>query len=227
MINVNIALSPSWFLGYDSLIELFGMFTALLICFYSYRLFRMVKEKKYLYLSLSFFFIGAALAARAGSYLLMYFSWGHIRTIGSPIAKNIIQSSTLNFLGFSAHIILMLAAFMTLIALNMKVKDKKLISLLFILAFTSSFLGIYVAYALFFIVSFILLLYITHYFYQNYAEKKTAQSRNVLLAFAILTGAQLLFALSSVWNTFYVAAEIVQLISFITLLIHFIRLFRK
>jgi hypothetical protein len=219
--------APTWFQGYDLMIELLCFFVTFIISIYAYRIFRLIKEGRYLYFSLAMFFIAGAFFVRILAYGALFFIFQPISISSAhEIVRNATRINLLTTLGILIPIVLMLAAFMVLIAVNMKIKDKKLISLLFVLSFICSLMGAFLHQVWFYIISFVLLFYISHYFYNNYLQKRNANALLVLIAFSLFTISQGLFALSVLIKLAYVFAEIVQLISFVILLIGFIKVFR-
>lgn len=220
--------SPKWFAGFDLAIELLCMIVAIIITAYSYKIFKFIKEKKYFYFSLAFFFISGAFFVRVAVYALNFL-------IHPPATLNLTQEmvrelakiSALKVLGTFIPIILMLAAFMVLISISLNIKEKKVISLLFILSFISSFLGVFLHQAWYYIISFTLLAYISNYFLTNYKQKRTSTSLVVFVSFAIFALSQFMFVMSTLHRPCYVIAEIVQLVSFVMLLVGFILVLKK
>lgn len=220
--------SPEWFRGADLVIELVCMVIAFIITLYSYHIFRFIGEKKFLYFSLAFFFISSAFFVRIAAYALNFFIFVPAsQTPTHDLVRNLAHISVLRVLGTLIPIILFLAAFMVLISLNQKLKDKKLISLLFILSFISSLLGAFVHQSLYYLIAFILLVYITHYFYLNCKRKRTVNAKLIFTAFALFTLSQLAFTIAPLVKLAYVGAEIIQLVSFIILLTSFVLIIRK
>ncbi len=220
--------SPVWFAGIDMIIELLGVIVALIIAFYSYKIFRILKEKKYAHFSLAFIFIAASFFVRVAAYALNFFIKPPASIYASQdIVRHIANISLIRIFGIFIPIILMLAAFMVLIVISTGTKDKKLVSLLFILSFMSSFLGVFLDQFWYYLIAFILLAYVAHSFFINYKNNKKTSSLIVFVSFAIFAFSQLMFAFSAIHKYCYVIAEIVQLVSFLMLLAGFVLIFRK
>jgi len=220
--------SPGWFAGLDLVIEVLGIIITFIIAIYSHKIFRIIKEKRFLHFSLAFMFISAAFFVRVVSYALNFFIKPPASIYATQdVVRHIAGMSIFRILGIFIPIILMLAAFMVLIVISTKTKDKKLVSLLFILSFISSFLGVFLHQFWYYLVAFVLLVYVCHSFFMNYKNKKRTTSLIVFVSFSIFAFSQLMFALSAFNITCYVLAEIIQLVSFLMLLIGFILIFKK
>src|SRR3989339_2075033 len=64
--------SPKWFYGFDSIIELIAVVVCILLVYYSYKCFKLTKEKKYLYFSTAFLSLTIAFIAKIIGTLAIY-----------------------------------------------------------------------------------------------------------------------------------------------------------
>ena len=81
-----ILYTPSWFFGIDSIFEFISVFVTIFIGYYSYKIYKLVSDKKYFYFSLSFMFIAISFIARAVIILLISLKWFEFDVIADKIA---------------------------------------------------------------------------------------------------------------------------------------------
>lgn len=210
--------SPDWFLGFDSLLEFLTTLIAFFIGLYSYKVFRISKVRKYFYLGFSFLAIALAYLAKAFVNILIYLEASR-QGAWSIKLQNI---AVLNDIGSIMYVALILIAYITLIALALKIKDMRVLSLLVVTAVLATIVG--TSSLLFFnVISFIFLLYIIPYFYRHYKESRDTHSKMVLVSFMLIALSHLCFVLLLTGHQlFYVYGEIAQLFGYLGLLINLI-----
>lgn len=222
--------SPKWFYGFDSVIELIAIIVCVLLVYYSYKCFKLTKENKYLYFSTAFSSLTFAFIAKIIGTLAIYRPIISRSSLGSSIhqAFRSLTPSDINAISFIIYAFFILLGFMILFLIISKLtwKNQKVIVLLAYFIFLATWISI-VHYQLFYATSFILLMFITHSYYQNYIEIKSENSRFVLIAFVILLISQAFFAFVIYSRIIYVVAELIQLLGFVCLLIPFILIFKK
>jgi|TARA_Y100000031_G_scaffold151058_1_gene191534 hypothetical protein len=221
---------PKWFYGFDSIIESIAVIISVLLVYYSYRCFKLTREKKYLYFSTAFFSLTLGFIAKIVGVLTIY-NPGITRTaIGSSVHQTFTNLTpyNINAIALVIHYFFMLLGFMILFLIISKLtwKNQRVIVLLVYFVFLATWISI-IHYQLFYLTSFVLLLLITYSYYQNYNEIKSEKARFVLIAFSVLLISQALFIFIIYSRTIYVLAELVQLLGFMYLLIPFILIFKK
>jgi len=221
--------SPKWFYGFDSVIESIAVLVSILLVYYSYKCFKLTREKKYLYFSTAFLSLTFAFIVKIIGTLAIY----KPTITRTPLGSSIHQAFTnltpynLNAIALVMHYFFMLLGFIILFLIISRLtwKNQGVIILLLYFAFLATWLSI-VHYQLFYATSFVLLLLITYSYYQNYREIKNEKARFVTIAFGILLISQAFFVFAIYSGTIYVLAELIQLLGFIYLLIPFILIFK-
>ncbi|MBS3124629.1 hypothetical protein J4211_00010 [Candidatus Woesearchaeota archaeon] len=215
MLNIYLP-RPEWFFGVDTTLEAFAGIIALLIAFVSYKLYRSTNERSYKYFLASFVLLGGSFLSRsvADAFLGKFFN----------VSPNII--GLVFFGGYVGHIFLALAAYLLLIASTYKIEDKRLLVMMFLLlvpglVFSASY------FLSFYVLSSILLLFITWAYSQNYRKVRSVTSALVFGAFILLTLAQPLFILDMRSNIWYVFAHAVQAFAYLMLLAALLRILLK
>jgi hypothetical protein len=212
MVTVHLQ-GPKWFFGADASLEAFAALIAFLVAVAALRVYRMTREKKYAYFT--------------GSMILLTLSFLS-RAVTDALLENIIftipneQAGLVFFIGYVAHILLALTAYILLILVTHKITDKRVIALLFLIMVPSLLLsGSY--FLSFYGLSAIFLAFISIAFYQNYRKVCKASACMVFLAFALLAIAQILFLVEAFYDPLYVAAHVTQGAGYLVLLFALVR----
>jgi len=221
--GISLVFSPIWFFGYDSILDLISFLITILIGFYSYRIYKLTGKKSYFFLYLAFLLLSIALVVKSFANLSLYFDLLHkigvkdTRLFGYQMAA----------LGLFGYVLLTLLGYIILIALTLKLKGKRIISLLFFLVILTILLAKN-SFMFFHLISFaLLLLYVTPYFYDNYSKVKNIKALLVFLCFFFLSFGHLFLSLVFYSNQFYVLGIILQLAGFLMLLVNLILVFKK
>ena len=216
MLNIYLP-RPSWFFGLDAGLEAFAGIIVLLIAFASYKLYRTTDERSYKYFLISFFLLGVSFLSRAvaDAFLGKVFFTAPAKVIAWVF-----------FLGYVGHIFLALAAYLLLVASTYKINDKRLLVMMFLIMVPALFLsGSY--FLSFYVISAILLVFITWAYLQNFRKVKSATSCLVFIAFLLLTLAQPQFILDALSEVWYVAAHATQGLAYLVLLVALLRILFK
>ena len=216
MLNIYLA-RPDWFFGVDASLETFAGIIALLIALMSYKLYRSTNERSYKYFLASFVLLGGSFFSRA---------------IGDALLGNVFFETphrilaVLFFAGYVGHIFLALAAYLLLIASTYKIADKRIIALMFLIMIPALLLsGSY--FLTFYVISGLLLIFVTWAYGQNYRKVRSMTSGLVFVAFLLLTVVQPQFILDAVSNNWYVVAHMTQALAYLMLLVALLRILVK
>jgi len=221
---------PKWFYGFDSIIELIAVIVSILLVFYSYKCYRMIGEKKYLYFSTAFLSITISFMAKIAGTFSIYRPEITRTQLGSSVhqAFTSLTPYDINAIALVVHYFFMLLGFMMLFLIISKLtwKNQGAIALLLYFVFLATWLSI-IHYQLFYATSFVLVALIAYSYHQNYREVRSERARFVAIAFGIILVSQAFFAFAIYSKTVYVLAQLVQLLGFVYLLIPFMLIFRK
>ncbi len=216
MFNVYLR-RPDWFLGVDASLELLAAIIAFSVAFASFRVYRMTSGKKYAIFTLSF-------AMLTMSFLMRALTDFVLEELLLKVPDSL--TGTIFFVGYVAHIFLALVSYLMLVIISLRIKDRKIISLLSLILIPSLLIsGSY--FLSFYGLSLILLSFITFAYYINYRNVCVGSACLVFLAFLLLTLAQAQFLLDAVLSHFYVTAHITQAAGFFVLLLALIRTMKK
>jgi len=209
-----ILYGPSWFYGYDSIFAFVFVIITILVSLLSLRAYNFTGDKKYKFFSLSFLLISVA-------NLVFWFFTSLLVLHVSPQLSALIGIFDFPFL---AYTFLSLMAYMILLIIALKIDSKKImlllmsLSFLFVIFSKQNFLK-------FHITAFLLLFFLSYQFYTNYLENKKINAKVVFTSFYLLTCSEI-FYIATVYssNIFYVVAQALQLIAYLTLFYLFLRL---
>jgi hypothetical protein len=218
------ASAPDWFLAPDVLINAFSFLVLLAFFILCMRNYKINKNNGILYLGLGFALISVAQLAIVLTKFVIYYNTTFTTAIGNMIINyHIVRSTdTLYNLAFFFNRVLTLLGLYVIYRLPSKKKslsDFILVSYFLILsAFVSDSM-----YYLFHATALILLIMLTYNYYSIYRKNHFSNTKILAIAFGILAISQLLPILSadSIIN---VVSNIIELVSYIILLVLIVRL---
>ncbi len=223
---MGFVFGPSWFYSIGFGFEIFALLVTLLIAFYSLRVYNITKDRRYLYFTLAFLSITASYIIRAAADYVAYTHLiGRIPNVTEALSK----VATLPFLysiAYFIHVFFMLAGFMILVAVFLRIDNIRTVSLLFILALILAFLSQSTFFA-FHITLIIMLLYIVIHLFHNHSKIRKVNSFIVLYSMLALLVSHIFLLLVSVERLYFVVGNVLQLAGFALLLLNMVLVFRK
>lgn len=210
---ITLTEQPQWFYVVIALIEILGALTAFSISYLGLKAYRLLNDKRMLFLTFGFLFIGLNAVAHAALNLVLNFNFA-----------NILLTNKNNYLFFGAlfgiyyfFIVAVMLAYTSFIVLYSKLAKKDLMILLFVLTFlVGTFL--FRSYYQFNLISAILLAFVVFYTGKNYFERKSTNALLVFGAFTLMALSHLLVLGEMLWSFVYILRYIFLLAGFILLL---------
>ncbi len=223
---MKIVLTPDWFLGNDVLVEAFSFIVLFIFSFLCYKNYKLNKSKKFLYLGMGFSLIAIAQLATIMTKLVLYYDTSFTQTVGQfVVTYNILKSVDIfYYAGFFFHRLFTLLGFYIIYKLPIERKNFKDFLLVLFFIGVISLLSKDVFY-LFHLTSLVLLMLITRNYYQVYKKNKSSNTLILLSAFTLLSLSRIIFIASKL-DSMYVIANVIELVSYITLLILIIRILK-
>lgn len=219
---MSLQLPLANFLPIDSAFEILEGLIAFFIGFYSYKIYKITSEKRYLYFSLAFYLMTFSFLIAGITNYLSYAEW---LSATSPWVKLTAISSLYRW-GYILHVIFFTLGIMTTAIVAFDLCQKSLITLLYLLALAAVVMSLNI-YLMFHFVIILVLAYVLPKLFRNYKKKRSKNSMIVFLAFGLLFFSHVFFIIVY-WNQyFYFIAHTTQLASFALLLVNFIRVVRK
>jgi hypothetical protein len=219
----DILLRPFWFITLESLFEIVGLIITFLIAFYSYKVYKIAQDKKYLLFSASFLFMSV------GFFLTLFSNFVFIYLDVLLPYIQMIPGLRFGHFYLGSLIIssfLMLSSYILLSAVVLNIRNKFSIALMLIIALLTSFIIIKTRnFNYFYFFSFVLLsASIVPAMYENYKKLKTTTSFLVYLGFTSLGIAHFFLLVALIYGAawFYIIGQLLILFAYILLLINFV-----
>ena len=219
---------PTWFYGIDYIFDFVSVIVGLLISYSSYRAYKYTSQKKYLYFSASFFLVALSFICKILATIPVYSKELKVETVGLvTITSEIVQKvSWINGFGISIARLVTLFAFLILILVALRIKDKKIIALLGYLLIISTTL-VSESYTIFHLTLLLMISILFLNYRHNYQRMKSFNSKMVMYSFFILASSQVFFIFEGLAQQFYVIGESVQLLGYLVLLFATIKMIIK
>ena len=221
---MKLVFTPDLFLGGDVLIEVFSFFILSAFFILSIKNYKLNKNKRQLYLGLGFFLIALAEISTILTKVILYYDFNVTRQIGQIIVTQQIVKSVeiFYYIGFFFHKLLTLLGLYIIYKIPYKKGNPNDVFLAFYfiiisVLFSSTF------YYLFHITALILLILIIENYYSVYKKNRSDNTRILVSAFILLAFSQVIFIFSK-FGILYVAAQLIQLVSYLILLVLIIKI---
>ncbi|MBW3018665.1 hypothetical protein KY329_00570 [Candidatus Woesearchaeota archaeon] len=228
MVSVQI-VSPTWFFGLDGSFELIAAVIAFVVALTALKIWRMTRERPHGWFSASFLLMAIGLAVRGVADLAIekVVTCAPAIREALPAVPGMSRTAFVFLAGYLSNIILTLAAYVILVCLAFKIRDKAIALLLLLLIIPTMMIS--ASYFLnYYWLSTILLAFITLGHYRHYRETK--KGRVVTLAFLFLALAQVQFVISALSalvplarDIIYVTAHSTQILGFLMILLAYLR----
>ncbi len=221
-------VGPSWFYGIDYVFDLVSVIVGLLISFFAYRTYRYTSQKKYFYFAGSLFLVALAFIAKILATIPIYSKELKVETVGlvTVTSQVITKVAWINQFGISIARLVMLFAFLILLLVSLKIKDKKVIALLVYFLIISTTL-VSSSYIIFHTTLLLMLGILFLNYRRNYLKVKSANAGMVMYSFLLIVVSQVFFIFEWGVKYFYVIGESIQLIGYLILLFAMVKLLVK
>ena len=219
---IQIIYSPKWFYGKDIIIDSISLLVLLLIAFFSFKYYKIRRNKNYNFLGFSFCLIALSFLFKILTNFTIYYKVLETHDLGivTLTYQTIKVSEILFYIGFLAYRLLMLIGLYMLYSIYVK-QPKSNILLITFFILTSTYFS-QSSYYLFHLTALILLILITVHYYTNYFTTKNKSTKFVASSFGIITISHLFSIFANISTRFYVIAELIQLMGFGFLLSSFL-----
>ena len=226
---MKLLFTPDWFTSGDVLIEGFSFIILMFFFIFSIRNYKINKNRNSLYLGVGFFLIALAELSVILTKVVLFYDMTFTSNIGRMVVTyNVVKSvDTFYYIGLFLQKLLTLVGLYVIYKLHVN-NDKSAYTGDFFLALYFLVISVLFSTALFHlfhITVLILLVLIINHYYEVYKKNKHINTKILLVAFCMLAFSQVIFMLSNI-NPWYVIAQMIQLVSYITLLVLIIRILR-
>src|SRR3989344_2054983 len=220
---MKIVFTPEWFLGSDVSIEIFSFVILILISILAFKNYKLSEKKSTLHLGLGFLLIALAELASIAAKFPIYYDFGVVQNIGSAVVNyDIVRTVDVFY-----YICFFFSRFLTLLGLYVlyKLPLEKISGEFFLFFYFITLISI-MSQSFYYIYNFtalIIIIFIINKYYKIYLKEKAGNTKILVLAFAILGLAQVVFLFSKL-AFIYAVGQMIQLIAYIALLMLIIRI---
>jgi len=216
------SFAPSWFYGYDIVLELFFAVISLVVAAFAFRLYKKTSQRNLALFSTAFSLIGF-------SYLIQsIINFLILSKVNETVCRAIkIQSvASFNTFGLLVHIFFMTIGLSVLVYLASKQEKVRMLFLLSLISLLGIFLSKNTIYT-FYLFSTIFLAFISWHFISNYLKNKKSKTLLIAIAFLFLLFSSLHFLISVNHQLFYAIGHILELIAYLLILINYYLILKK
>ena len=193
-------------------IEVLALIACILIAILSYRCYTTLKQKKFFYFSLAFFFIAVSFVARITSHLSLY-----VLNIQGNTLKPLLYLS----FGSWFYIILTLLGYLIMLVVVSKSITRRAVLLTFCLSIVGVILSTN-SFEVFHLISLIILSFLVLHQIENYFKKRRISSLFIIGGFSLIALGHLLFGAVLVLGleyVYYIVAHVTQIGGYSALLL--------
>jgi|GEM_PF-3666931 len=208
-----MAVGPAWFHGIDALVTLVFCIVTGIVMLQGYRAYRFFKDERYRLHSLGFFFLSASYLLIALTHLLVAVEEAEQEMMFGKM----VEIKTIIWTGFTLHALLFVAGLTFLLILYLKIQDKMVRALLFIIILFSIALNDHVPSMFYFLLA-TLLLFIIVQIVRLHTGKWYTPGKLVVAGFSCIFIGEVLLGSIFISESLYVASHVVTLIGFLCIL---------
>ena len=220
--------TPGWFNGWDIIFDAVGLLITLLIAAYSWRMYRVNGDNKFVYFSFAFLLVGLSFLAKIVTSGILYYT--PVRDVAAdvlrPVAGQRLELSQLFYrAGFFLQMVTMLGGWLLIFFISQKSRARLrkfhevtqialFLYLVLLISVVSNF-----KYFVFYLTSGVLLGLIVLNYYKNYLNtNRNANAYKVMLSFLFILIGNFFFIFVFLAQSFYVIGELFLLLGFLLLL---------
>lgn len=217
-----VYLVPSWFFGYDVVLEFIFAIILFIVTSYAYKVYKVTGQNQVKYLCIAFLFLAISnLVESVLNILLIASKSTQILNAYFIPSEQILDSlSTYTHIGFN------LAGFVVLLYMTFKIEKTRVLVLLFLTSFLFLFLSKDYIYS-FYLLSGLYLFFITGYFIGGFIARRKLNRFLIAVAFLFLLVDKLNFLFSRNHDASYVFGHFPQLIAYALILWNYYLVTRK
>ncbi|MBN2142023.1 hypothetical protein JW711_01715 [Candidatus Woesearchaeota archaeon] len=215
-------LSPTWFFGYDVVMELAFAITCLVISLFAFKIFKVTDQRQIKLFGISFGIISASYFAQS------LFNFLIISELNENISAAIELNSVLLFdaFGILVHVILMTTGLAVLAYMTLRTEKARIFWFMLALTMLGIFLSVNKIYMFYLFMSLYCIFLVIH-FTENYFRHRQGKTLLIALAFLFLLFGNIHFLISVNHQLFYVIGHALELLAYVLIIINLYLVLRK
>jgi len=208
---------PNWFFGYDAILELFFAVITLAVALYAFKVYKLSNQEQPKLFGLAF------LAFSISYFIQSILNYLIITEAAQAVCEVVkIQSVALfNAIGIYIHMFFFIIGLVTLAYMTLKINSPKTY-LILLASFLLSFFVVANKIPWFYMVSSLLLVFISLHYLFNFIKNKQTKTFLVFLAFLLLLFGHLHFIFSLNHVIYYAMGHFLELVAYILILINLV-----
>jgi len=218
---MNYAIVPHWFAGYNSILEMLFFAITLLVGAYALKIYQLSGQRQHKLFGISFLLISASYLIQSVLNFLSSYSMA-----GGCNMQTMSSMHTLNIMGIYAHILFFIIGLVTLAYMSLRIKDLKAYFLFAAIAVGTLLASSNKLY-FFYVISSILLIYISFFYLRNYLQTKKTNSLIVFIGFLFLLFAKIHFIFSVDHGAFYVVGHLLEFVAYTLILMNLVTVIKR
>ena len=209
-------IAPSWFFGYDVLLEFLFAIISLVVSVFAFKIYKKTAQNSVKLFGISFLLISISYFIQSILNFLI------INQLTERVCFAVkVQSVTLfNNFGILAHVTAMTLGLSLLTYTTLKQENTRLLWLLILVPLSSIISSRNIVYV-FYLIATILLVFIEIHFVSNYLKNKQSKTLLIAVAFLFLLIGNFHFLISINHQIFYAIGHILELCAYILILTNF------
>ncbi|MGV8086123.1 MAG: hypothetical protein ACP5N1_00695 [Candidatus Woesearchaeota archaeon] len=217
----NLFITPTWFFGYDIILEVLFAIITLLVCGYAWKIYKITNENQLRLFSWAFLFIGLSYIAQSILNFLI------LMKLDDYVCGVINLQSVyhLNLFGIYLHAILFLIGLLIMAYISLKIDNAKAFMLLLIIIFASLYFSPYKTFTLY-LLSSILLIFTSYHYLIAYMNNRKTTTLMVLMAMILLFIGNISFILATNKASYYVIGHMLEFLAYILVLVNLLIVLR-
>ncbi len=218
----SLGYSPEWFFQQSIMLELVFAIITLLVALFSFKIYNLSKQRSAIWFGAGFLLFSISYFIQSMLNIgILYRLSENVQVIGE-----VRQIINLGLTALNLHMILMITGLVILTHISLKEKSFRNFLLLLAVTLTPIYLSKDAVF-LFFIISSILLAFLTLTYLQNYTSNKKFNTYLVFSAFLLLFLSNIHFVFTATDKLFYVIAHYFELFSYTLILTNLILVLKK
>ena len=216
---------PQWFTGSGIILELIFALVTLLIAVYSYKVYKIARQRYTFLFGAAFFSIGIAYFLQAALNFLIHQRINSVDlfSVALPLAQ--CPTFQLSILAVSLHIFFMIAGLALLAYVTLKERNYQIYILFLVLSLIAILFATHLVFV-FHLLSSVFLAFILIQHYRRHGTHRSINSFLVFFSFALLFIGHLQLAISMFLSLFYILGYITVFAGYILLLANLLRVVR-
>lgn len=213
---------PQWFTSSGIILELIFALVTLLIAVYSYKVYKIARQRYTFLFGAAFFSIGIAYFVQAALNFMIHRSVNSLDVFSMALPPAHCPTFQLSIIAVSLHVIFMIAGLALLAYVTLKERNFQIFALFLVLSFTGILFASHMVFV-FYIISSIFLAFITLQHFKRHGKQGSVNSFLVFFSFGLIFLGNLQLAISMFLGLFYIIGHITVFVGYVLLLANLLR----